>query len=32
MKNISTRKIIIALAILEALTLFPGVFYKIFYK
>jgi len=32
MKNISTKKIIIALAIVESLALIPTVLYIIFYK
>ncbi|CAN5820288.1 hypothetical protein BH24ACI1_BH24ACI1_26290 [soil metagenome] len=32
MKNISTKKIIIALAIVESLVLIPTVIYVIFYK
>jgi len=32
MKNISTKKIIIALAIVEAVVLIPTVLYVIFYK
>jgi len=32
MKNIETRKIIIALAVLEAFVLIPTVIYVIFYK
>lgn len=32
MNNISTKKIIIALAILEAFVLIPTVIYVVFYK
>ncbi len=32
MKNISTKKIIIALAIVEALALIPTIIYVILYK
>lgn len=32
MKNISTRKIIVTLAVLEALVLIPTIIYFVFYK
>ncbi len=32
MKNMSTRKIIIAIAIVEAMVLIPTIIYIVFYK